>query len=114
MFYRAGKRARLHTSHFNELPHRSCPGCELRFSGATRRAGKRAQLRAGYAGHLTIIANQLAAAAARRPAVHAALKAHAAWQSYVVHELGPRNEARPTVPAVRPGCGAWKHVHALR
>ena len=72
---------------------------------AVRRAGKRAQLRAGYAGHLTIIANQLAAAAARRPAVHAVLKAHAAWQSYVVHELGPRNEARLTVPAVPSGCG---------
>lgn len=79
------------------------PGCELRISGPSRRAGKRAQLRAGYAGHLTIIANQLAAAAARRPAVHAALKAHAAWQSYVVHELGPRNEARRTVFAVHSG-----------
>ena len=64
----------------------------------------RAQLRAGYAGHVTIIANQLAAAAARRPAVNAALKAHAAWQSYVVHELGPRNEVWIAVRAVHSGC----------
>lgn len=57
------------------------------------RAGERAQLRAGYAGHITVIANQLAAAATRRPCVAAALQRHAAWQAYVVHELGPRNEA---------------------
>ncbi|KAK9832575.1 hypothetical protein WJX81_000047 [Elliptochloris bilobata] len=63
------------------------------------RAGERAQLRAGYAGHLTVIANQLANAATRRPAVHAALKAHAAWQAYVVDQLGPRNELE--------NVGAW-------
>lgn len=69
------------------------------------RAGERAQLRAGYAGHVTVIANQLAAAATRRSCVAAALQRHAAWQAYVVHELGPRNEAGP--------CGDCFHISSV-
>ncbi len=93
---------------------------------ARRRAAQRGQLRAGYAGHLTRIANKLASAAARRPPVAAALARHAAWQAYAARELASRNEARPWAAGARappgaaraaaglsPQCStAFQHLHA--
>jgi len=79
---------------------------------ARRRAAQRGQLRAGYAGHLTRIANKLASAAARRPPVAAALARHAAWQAYAARELASRNAARPWAAGARAAWGRARRCGA--
>lgn len=52
-------------------------------AGATGRP----PLRAGYLGHLTLVANRMEGAAGRRPAVRVFLEASPEWQAYAAGPL---------------------------